>query len=136
MAHLAQHAAIRAGDALDRAHRAVRVPRDVHRRLARKVSVLERDLTVLCEVVDHALRGDEATLAVRDRDRMEVAYLAGGQPRALNRRDAGGHIAALVAADQIEGQRRVVAAHLIADLAIGDKAELNERLEAVADAEH
>ena len=101
-----------------------------------KVGVLERDLAVFRQVVDHMLRGDKAALAVRNRDRVQVAHLAGGQPRALDRRDARGHIAALVAADEVEGQRRVVAGHLVADLAVGHKAELDERLEAVADAEH
>ena len=54
----------------------------------------------------------------------------------FDRRNTGGSVAALVAADEVEGQRRVVAGHLVTDFAVGNQTKLDERLEAVADAEH
>ena len=118
------------------AHGAVRVPRDIHGRITVQIGVLERYLTVLNQVVNDVLRRYEATLTVRERDGMQVTDVAGGQPRALHRGYASGGVAALVAADEVEGQRRVVAGHLVTDFAVGNQTQLNERLEAVADAEH
>ena len=136
MAHLAEDTAVRRGDTLDGAHGAVRVPRDIHGRITVQIGVLERYLTVLNQVVNDVLRRYEATLTVRERDGMQVTDVAGGQPRALHRGYASGGVAALVAADEVEGQRRVVAGHLVTDFAVGNQTQLNERLEAVADAEH
>ena len=75
--HLAEHTAVRRGDTLDRAHGAVRVPRDVHGRVTVQIGVLERYLTVLDQVVDDVLWCYEAALAVRERDGVQVADIAG-----------------------------------------------------------
>ena len=77
MTHLAENTAVRRGDTLDRAHRTVRVPRNIHGRLALKVGVLERYLTVLDKLINDVLRRYEAALAVRERDGVQVADIAG-----------------------------------------------------------
>ena len=134
--HLAEHTAVRGGDTLDCTHGAIRVPCDIHGRIACKIGILECNLTVLRQIVNYMLRRDKTAFAMRNSNRVQIANLAGGQPRALDRCHARGHITALVATDQVEGQRRIVASHLVADLAVGHKPQLDERLEAVADTEH
>ena len=66
---------------------------------------------------------------------MLVAHGALAQPGAAGGGDAGAHQHALVAADGVEGQG---GAGLVGvdDLTVGDKTQLDERLEAVADAAH
>ncbi len=66
---------------------------------------------------------------------MDLADLALGQPRREVARHAGADEAALVAADGVEGQRRSVGCGFH-DVAVRHEAELDERLEAVADAQH
>ena len=66
---------------------------------------------------------------------MHVAHLGFGEPRGEARCHAGAHQAALVAADGVERQRRAFGGHRH-DIAVRHQSELDERLEAVADAEH
>ena len=65
----------------------------------------------------------------------QLADLRAGKPRGLVGAHARAHKAGLMAADDVVGERRAVGIG-IHDLAVGHKAELDERLEAVADAEH
>ena len=70
-----------------------------------------------------------------DGNRVHLAHIRHGQPRRLIGRDARANDAGLVACDGVEGQRR--AAFIRVDyLSIRNKAELDERLEAVADTRH
>ena len=66
---------------------------------------------------------------------MDIAHLGLHQPRRLVGSNSGAHQAGLVAADQVVGQGRAAGVGLN-DLAVWDKAELDQRLEAVADAAH
>ena len=70
-----------------------------------------------------------------DGDGVHVAHLGLRQPRGEVRRHAGAHQTALVAADGVERQRRAFGGHRH-DVAVRHQAKLDERLEAVADAEH
>ena len=56
-------------------------------------------------------------------------------PRGVDGGHAGGDVLGLVAADQVEGQGRAAVVH-VSDLAIGHQTQLDQRLEAVADAQH
>ena len=66
---------------------------------------------------------------------MQVTDLAGGQPRALDRCNAGGDVARLVAADEVEGQGRAGFVQ-ITDFAVGNQTQLDQCLEAVADTKY
>ena len=71
--HLAQHAAIRRANALDRPIRAVRVFRHLHRGHAVDGAILRDDLAVGHQLLELRLAADEAPLAVGNRDLMDVA---------------------------------------------------------------
>lgn len=135
VAHLAQDAAVGAGDAFDGHVGAVHVVLLVHGGVAVEVDILRGHLAVLEEAVEPLLRRHEAAFAVRDGDGVGGAQLGLAQPRAKVAGDARvGHLA-LVAADGVEGQRGCILG-LGADLAVGNQAELDQGLEAIADAEH
>ena len=68
-----------------------------------------------------------------DGDLVLAACIAVGQPGAAGGCNAGAHQHALVAADGVEGQGRVIGRDG-ADIAIGHKTQLDQSLEAVADA--
>ena len=131
-----RHTAVRGGDTLNCTHGAIRVPCDIHGRIACKIGILECNLTVLRPNRQLHAAARQSGLRHEKRNGVQVANLAGGQPWALDRCHARGHITALVATDQVEGQRRIVASHLVADLAVGHKTQFDKRLEAVADTEH
>ena len=66
---------------------------------------------------------------------MEVAHLRAEHPGGIHRGHPGGDIPALMAADIVEGQRGTVLVHR-PDLAVGHQSQLDQGLEAVADAQH
>ena len=132
--HFAEDTAVRAGDALDTAHGAVRVPCDIAADLAAGRGVLGRDLSVFDEHAKCCIVRDEAALAVRYRDRMYVTRIDAGKPRGFRIGYACVDHTGNVAADRVEGQGRVVILKL-GDLAVSDETELDECLEAVADTE-
>ena len=135
VAHLAEDTAVGAGDAFDGAVGAVHIVLLVHRGIALQVNVLRCHLSVLEEAFDPLLRRHKAALAVRDGDDVGGTQLGTLQPGAEVGADARvGHLA-LVASDGVEGQRGCVGS-LRTNLAVGHKAEFDEGLEAVADAEH
>ena len=135
MAHLAEDAAVRACDALHGADGVVRVEADVRRRALPEVDVLRGDLAVCRELTDQRGVGEEAAFAVRDRHGVNALELRVLQPRGEIGADARVDDARLVAADGVVGQRRAVLVR-VHDPAVGHEAELDERLEAVADAGH
>ena len=135
MAHLAQHTAVGAGDALDGAHRAVGVPLDVAADRAVGVHVLGGHLAVLNELPQRLVVGHEPALAVGHGHGEDVAGVHARHPGGLHTGDAGVHHAADVAAQGVEGQGGVVLLGL-GDFAVGHQAQLNQGLEAVADAQH
>ena len=66
---------------------------------------------------------------------VQVAHLALEHPGGLDRGHPCGDVPALVAPNEVEGQGGTVFVHR-PDLAVGDQAQLYQRLEAVADAQH
>ena len=135
MAHLAQHAAVRGADALDGPVGAVRVERHLRRRDAVLVAVLRDDLAVVHQAAQLALAADEAALAVGDGDLVDIADVHARHPRGLDGGDDRAHMRGGMAADGVVGQRRIALVER-ADLAVRHQAQLDERLEAVADAQH
>ena len=135
MAHLAENATIGARDALDGKHRAVGVYREVERGLATCVHVLRGYLACVLEALEQGPWCDEAPLSVADGDAVDVSQLACREPGGEVRGDAGVDEPALVAADGIEGERGALVCHGY-DVAVGDEAELDQGLKAVADTEH
>ena len=134
MAHLAQHAAVGARDALDGQHAAVGVVALVHRRHAIGADILRRNLTVFDQLAQQGVVADKAAFAMADGDQVLVVDIALRKPRALVGSNARAHQHTLVAVHGVEGQRRVVGRDR-ADLAVGDKPQLDQRLEPVADAQ-
>ena len=130
MTHLAEDAAVRAGDALDGEQRAVWVHGQVHAGHAGLVHVLRGDLSVGLEQVKHRFGGDEAAFTMRDGHGVHVAHGRARQPRRQVRRDTSVYQTALVTADRVERQRRAFGGHRH-DVAIRNQTQLDERLEAV-----
>ena len=91
MAHLAEHAAVRTGDAFDGQQRTVRVHIQVHARHASLVHILRGDLAVGLELGEHVVGSHETALAVGDGDGVHVAHLGLRQPRGEVRSYAGAH---------------------------------------------
>lgn len=73
VSHLAEDASVEGGDAFDGVHGAVGVPGHFVGGLTIQVGVLEGDLAVLNQLGDLLRRGMEASLAVGDRDRVDIA---------------------------------------------------------------
>ena len=73
VAHLAEDAATRAGDAFDGFERSVRIELDAVRGCAGSITILKGDLAVLNEVGDDRRGRGEATFAVRERDGVHLA---------------------------------------------------------------
>ena len=85
--------------------------------------------------VEHLVVGDEAALAVADGDGVGVVQAALRQPRGQIGRDASAHQTALVTTDGVERQRGRIGRG-VDDVAVGHQTELDQGLEAVADAQH
>ena len=135
MAHLAQDAAVGARDALDGECGAVGVDGEIHAGLAVLAHVLRGDLAVGDQLGEYLVVGDKAALAVADGDGVGVVQAALRQPRGQIGRDASAHQTALVAADGVKGQRGRIGRG-VDDVTIGHQTELDQSLEAVADAQH
>ena len=132
MTHLTENTSVRRGDALDAPHRTVRVHRDLHGRKTVLIHILGRDLVVFSQLLQHFLRRDKASFAVRHRDRVDVSGLGKREPRALGGGNTGLNHLGNVAADRVVGQGRLIRAQR-ADLTVGYQAKLDQCLEAVAD---
>ena len=132
--HLAEDAAVRGGDAFNRAEGAVDIPGLVHGDVALGIAVLGRDLSVLEEPVDPFLRCDEAPFSVRSRCDVHAAQVRFRKPRRAVAHDLGIDHGRNMPADGVEGQGRRILV-LAGDLSARHKAELDQRLEAVADTE-
>ena len=79
--HLAQHTAVGARNALDGEHRTVGVHAEVKRGDALLVHVLRRYLARRRQLGNQLVGGHESTLAVADRDGVDIIHRALGQPR-------------------------------------------------------
>lgn len=134
MGHLAENAAIGAGNAFDSQDRLVRVVFAVIGSLAGKVDVLRRNLTFGCQFTNLFRRRNKAAFTVRNSNGMDVTGLAAAEPGAHDRNDFRVDHAGQVAADGVIGQGRAVGLQRL-NLAIGQEAEFNQGLEAIADAE-
>ena len=134
VAHLAEDTSARAGDAFDGFERSVGIELDAIRGRTGGVTILEGDLAVLHEVGDDGSRRGEAAFAMRERDGVHLADVHAREPRRLDRGDAGMGVTRDVAGDAVVEQRRGGSID-VTDLTIRDEAGLDERLEAVADAE-
>ncbi len=99
------------------------------------LTILGGHLAVLDQTADHLVGGHKAALAVGDGDGVEVAHMGLEHPGGLDRGHPGGDVPALVAADQVVGQSGALIVHG-ADLPVWDQPQLDEGLEAVADAQH
>ena len=91
MSHFTEYPAVGGGDALHREERPVGVIADIHGRLSVLIHILCGDLPVLDELFHELRRADEAPLAVRDRNGVQVPDFTGGQPRGFVRCHACGH---------------------------------------------
>ena len=123
------------GDALDGADGAVGIESSIHCSISVKACILRGDLAVCGKLFDQLLRGEKTPLAVRNGNGVNISHLCSRKPRRSRRAHARAHELGLVAADDIVGECRegLVGIH---DPSVGHEAELDERLEAVADAEH
>ncbi len=124
-----------AGNALDAGDGAVGVHVEVHGGHARHVDVLCGDLATGAKLPQDLVVRHKTALAMGDGHGVELVRVALGQPGRKVTADAGANQAALVAADLVEGQRGGLGRG-VHDVAVGHEAQLDERLEAVADAEH
>ena len=121
MAHLAQDATIRAGNALDSQDGAVRVNGEVHAWSTRCVNVLRCNLSIGLERLKKLVGGNKATFSVADCDGVDVAKRALGEPWRHRGCNAGTDKLALVTADGVERQRWAGVVHR-ANVAVGNKA--------------
>ena len=135
MAHLAEDTPIRACDALNAAHRAVGVPQDVAAYRSVRVHILEGDLAVFNQPRQSGLVRHKPALAVGDRDGVHVPGVHAPQPGGFHAGRPGIHHAADMAAQGVEGQGGRGSRGL-GNRSIGQQAQLNQRLKAVADAQH
>ena len=133
MAHLAEHAAVRAGDAFDGAGGTVGIPWHVGGGFAVEIAILEGNLTVGDERCNLFICRDKAAFTMGDWNGVDVARLDVHEPR----REIGGDDridgCRGMSADRVERQRRIVVGKPRLDLAVGDEAEFDKSLEAVAD---
>ena len=132
MTHLAENAAVRAGNSFDRHAAAIGVEPHIHRRIAGEIHILRGNLPVLSEAADCFIIRQEAAFAVADRHRIYIAYPCFPQPGAPVAGHTGADDPALVAGNRVKGQRRTGRIG-IDDLAKGHEAQLDQRLEAIAD---
>ena len=135
MRHLAEYASVRRGNPFNRHVAFVRVICDVIGRLSRQVYILCRDLSVCLKLFKQMRTANKAAFAVRNRHIVNLADLCVIQPRRFCGTDTGVDHHRLMAADCVERQRWRGLCH-IADFAVWNKSQLNQRLETVADTEH
>ena len=135
MTHLAQHAAVGGDDALDGTHRAVGVECGVHSGIAVQIHILGSDLAVCHQLLDQLLRCEEAALAVGNGHIVNLPDLGTCQPRRFVGANPCAHDLGLVAGNVIVGQGGAGVIG-VDDLAVGHKTQLDQCLEAVADAQH
>ena len=100
-----------------------------------KIAVLGRYLTVFGKLPDKRIVRDKAAFTVRDRYGIDLADLGTRKPRRFVGSNARAHNARLVTPDGVKGQRRTVCIG-VDDFSVGNKTELDQCLEAVADAAH
>ena len=134
MSHLAEDSTVGAGNAFNSQDRLVRIVFAVIGSLAGQVDVLRRNLTFGCQFTNLFRRRNKAAFTVRNSNGMDVAGLAAAEPGAHDRNDFRVDHAGQVAADGIVRQGRAVDLQRL-NLAIGQEAEFNQGLEAIADAE-
>ena len=135
MSHLAQHPAVRGGDALDGPHRPVGIEGGVHRGRALQVHVLGGDLTVVRQLAQDALRRDEPALAVGDGHAVDLAGGGLHQPGGETAAHPRPHNGRLMPPNGVVGQGGAVPVR-VPDFPEGDQPQLHQGLEAVADAQH
>ena len=135
MTHLAQDATIGAGNTLDSQDGAVRVNREVHAWSTRCINVLCCYLAVGLERLKQLVGGNKATFSVTDCDGVDVAKCALGEPWRHRGSNAGANKLALVATNGVERQRWAGVVHRT-NVAVRNKSQLDERLEAIANAQH
>ena len=135
VAHFAEHPAVRAGDPFDRPIGTVGIDFDRHRRIACRVDILGGNLTLRRHPLQMFTAGDQATFAVRNRDRVDVARLDQAEPG----RQAGYHPGIghprNVATYPVKGEGRAVLRQRT-NLSVRQQTQFDQRLESVADAEH
>lgn len=105
------------------------------RSVAVEVNILRGYLTVCGKLRYQLVACEEASLAVGDRHGIYVADLRQSEPRGFVRGDAGAHDSRLVARYGVKGERRAVLVR-VDYFSVGDKTELYQCLEAVADSAH
>ena len=135
VAHLAEYSAVGGSDTLDSIHRIVGVEGYIAGCIAVKVNILRGNLTVCGKLLDKLLTCKEATLAVRNRNVIDIADVCKAQPRRLIGSDSCSYNSRLVAGDGVEGKSGT-AFISVDNLAVGHKAKLDKCLEAVADTAH
>ena len=132
MAHLAEDAAIGAGNRLDGIEGTVRVVRAFHGRIAGKVNILGANLAIGNKVFDFLLRRYETAFPMGNGDGMDITRFAKAEPR----RFVGNHFcvdhSGNMTANGIERQRRGIILQRY-NMTVRHKAELDQGLEPVAD---
>ena len=131
--HLAEHAAVGREQTLYREQRSVGIA-VAHRGRAGLVHVLRGYLARTHQRLRFGQRGGKTAFAVGDSDSVDVAGPAAHQPWRRIGSDTRARQPRDMAADVVERERRAVVAH-VADIAVRHQAQLDERLEAVADTE-
>ncbi len=135
MTHLAKHATVGTGDALNSQHRAIRVDRQIHRGHAVCVYVLSSNLTSSSHLRNKLIRRHKATFTMADGHGVYIAHVATRKPRRQARCNARAHKTALMAANGVVGERGTGVVHG-ANVAEGHKTQLHQRLETIANAHH
>ena len=135
VAHLTEHAAIGRGNTLDGPNRTIGVEVHIHRGRACQIHILGCDLAIRCQLLQQLLTAQEAAFTVGNGHIHHISYLHLAEPGGIIGSHSGPHDAALMAADHILAQG---GAGLIGidDLTKGHQTQLDQRLEAVTDAQH
>ena len=135
MSHLAEDQSVVGDDTLNGVEGAVGVVFGVHAHLAVLVTVLERDLAVLKKLFGQRLRHYELALAVADCNLVDIAFGERGEPWGIGAAHAGTHDAGDMSVDVVAVEGGGVGCYA-AEFAEWQQSGLDQRLEAVADAEH
>ena len=135
MTHLAQNATIGAGDAFDCQNGTVGVNRKVHRRVTHLINILRCNLACRSKLSNRFRACHETALAVADGNRVDIAHIAARKPRRKARSNARANQAALMATDGVKRKRGSLG-RCRNDIAIGNQAQLDKSLEAIANTQH